>query len=162
MERNDPLSVIFQHNLWANLRLFEQCAELTDEQLDADLLGGYGSIRATLEHLVNSEQSYFSRISTGQPFSRAEDAPPMTLPAMIAALRQTGEGLIEWTSKVSAEDHVEVLWDGEPRQVPKSIILAQVINHATDHRSQIKTIMTQWGIEPPDLQSWAYFDEMDQ
>jgi len=36
-----------------------------------------------------------------------------------------------------------------------------VINHATEHREQIKAIMTGLGIEPPDLQGWAYFEQQD-
>jgi uncharacterized damage-inducible protein DinB len=63
---------------------------------------------------------------------------------------------------VQADDIVRLDWDGTPRDVPKTIILNQVINHATEHRSQIMTIMTQLGIDPPDLQSWAYFDEMEK
>jgi uncharacterized damage-inducible protein DinB len=46
--------------------------------------------------------------------------------------------------------------------VPKTILLTQVINHATEHREQIKAILTESGIQPPDLQCWAYFDEADQ
>ncbi|MCW5876416.1 MAG: DinB family protein [Anaerolineales bacterium] len=156
----DTLTVLFRHHLWANLCLLEHCANLTAEQLEARIAGSYGSIHETLEHIARSEQSYFSRISTGQPYAHPEDAPRMSMQEMAAALRQTGEGLIEWAPKVQAEDAVEVNWRGVPRQVPKSIILTQVINHATEHREQIKAIITELGIEPPDLQSWVYFGEI--
>jgi uncharacterized damage-inducible protein DinB len=159
MKPTDTLTTLFSHNRWANLRLLERCAQLTDEQLDATIVGTYGSIRHTLEHIVTSEQSYFSRISTGQRRSRPDDAPPMMVTEMAESLRTTGAGLIEWAAKVQPDDTVQVDWDGTPRDVPKTIILTQVINHATEHREQIKAIMTQLGIEPPDLQSWAYFDE---
>ena len=86
----------------------------------------------------------------------------MTIAEMIESVRKTGAGLIEWAGKVQANDTVRIDWDGTPRDVPKTIILTQVINHATEHREQVKTIMTQLGIEPPDLQSWAYFDELDK
>ena len=46
MNPADTLTTLFNHNLWANLRLLEQCAKLTSEQLDATLSGGYGSIHA--------------------------------------------------------------------------------------------------------------------
>lgn len=134
---SDPLATIFRHNLWANLRLIDCCAALTSEQLNATLAGTFGTIRDTLEHIVTSEQSYFSRISTGQRYPRPDDAPPLgALEEMLALARTTGSGLIEWAPKVQAGDTVEVDWDGTPRDVPKSIILAQVINHATEHRSR--------------------------
>ena len=51
---------------------------------------------------------------------------------MITAIRTTGEGFIGWASEIEADDTVEIDWDGTLRQVPKTIILNQVINHATD------------------------------
>ena len=157
----DTLTTLFNHHLWANLRMLERCAALTPEQLEAGIAGSYGTIYETLEHIVKAEQSYFSRISTGQPYGRPKDAPPMTMDEMTEALRATGSGLIEWASRVEAEDTVQVNWEGSPRDVPKTILLTQVINHANEHREQIKAIMTEIGIEPPDLQGWQYFDEMD-
>lgn len=162
MKPTDTLTTLFSHNLWANLRLLERCAELTSEQLDASIVGVYGSIQDTLEHIVKAEQSYFSRISTGQPRRHSTDAPPLTIAQMMESVRTTGLGLIEWAPKVQADDTVQLDWDGTPREVPKTIILTQVINHSTEHRAQIMAILTQLGIEPPDLDSWSYFDEQDK
>jgi uncharacterized damage-inducible protein DinB len=162
MKPTDTLTTLFNHHLWANLRLLEHCAELTPEQLEATAIGGYGSIRETLEHIVTAERSYLSRISTGQPFRRPKDAPPLTLAEMVESVRSSGAGLIEWAPKVQAGDTVEVLGDGTPHAVPKTIILTQAINHATEHRAQIMAILTQLGIEPPSLDSWTYFDELER
>jgi uncharacterized damage-inducible protein DinB/uncharacterized protein YndB with AHSA1/START domain len=160
MKPTDTLTTLFSHHLWANLLLLERCAKLTSEQLDTTISGTFGSIRDTLEHIITSEQSYFSRISTGRRLDRPDDAQPLTFAEMIESARTTGEGLIEWAPKVQADDTVEVDWEGVPRDVPKTIILTQIINHATEHRSQIMATMTQLGIEPPDLQGWQYFDEV--
>ena len=162
MQPTDTLTTLFSHNLWANLRLVERCASLTSEQLEATVAGAFGSIRSTLQHIVTAEQSYFSRISTGQPRRQPDDAPPLTLAEMVESLRTTGFGFIEWAPKVHADDTVQVDWDGTPREVPKTIILTQVINHATEHRAQILTILTQLGIEPPELAGWSYFDDWEQ
>jgi uncharacterized damage-inducible protein DinB len=43
---------------------------------------------------------------------------------------------------------------------PVIIVMIQAINHGIDHRSQIATLLSQQGIEPPDLDSWAYNDAM--
>ena len=157
----ETLETIFRHNLWANLRLFEECNELTDEQLDASIIGVFGSIRGTLLHIVKAEQGYFSRISNGKRYSYPEDSSHTAILDMAAAVKITGEGLIEWASKVKEFDTVRIDWDGTPRDVPKTIILNQVVNHATEHRSQIMSIMTQIGIEPPDVSSWSFFDELE-
>ena len=160
MKTADTLTTLFRHNLWANLCLLERCAELTSEQLDATISGAFGSIHDTLQHIVTAEQSYFSRISTGQPHHHPEDAPSLTIAEMIESMRMTGFGLIEWSPKVQVDDTVQLDWEGTPREVPKTIILTQVINHATEHRAQIMAILTQLGIQPPELDSWSYFDEL--
>ncbi|GAB4578811.1 MAG: hypothetical protein Fur0022_15480 [Anaerolineales bacterium] len=153
-------------HLWANLRLFERCADLTDAQLDATLLGTFGSIRDTLQHIVRAEQNYLHRIRTGQRLVRPENAPPLTMAEMIESLQATGEGLIEWAGKVQPGDAVQIDWEGTPqgtpREVPKTILLTQAINHATEHRSQVMAILTQLGIEPPELDGWNYFDAVDK
>ncbi|HEX7587856.1 MAG TPA: DinB family protein [Anaerolineae bacterium] len=149
MKPADTLTILFGHNRWANLHLLEKCAALSQEQLDAAITGGYGSIRDTLQHIVTGEQLYFSLISTGQRYERPEDAPPMPLAEMVDAAQITGAGLIEWAPRVQA-DQV----DGEG--IPKTFILTQAINHATEHRAQIMAILTQLGIQPPELDGWTY------
>jgi len=37
----------FKYNLWANLRLLDACAHLSDAQLDATTRGTFGSVRET-------------------------------------------------------------------------------------------------------------------
>jgi uncharacterized damage-inducible protein DinB len=161
MDPTDTLTNLFNHNLWANLRLVEACAGLTEAQLDTSVTGTFGSIRETFRHIARAEKAYFSRISTGEMYRHPKGAPPMTMEEIAESLRETGSGFIEWAQKVAAGDAVQIDWDGEPRQVPKVVILTQVINHATEHRAQIMVTLTQLGVEPPDLDSWTYFDEMD-
>jgi uncharacterized damage-inducible protein DinB len=159
MKTADTLTTLFRHNLWANLRLLEECAALTAGQLEATQTGTFGSIQATLEHIFLAEKSYLSRISTGQRYRHPEGAPPMTVAEMTESARQTGEGLLAWAAKVQLDDSVQIDWDGTMRDVPKTILLTQAINHATEHRSQVMSILTQLGIEPPELDAWAYFDQ---
>ena len=87
MKTADTLTTLFSHNLWANLCLLERCAQLTPEQLAAKIPGSYGSIYDTLQHIVTSEESYFSRISTGKRSDRFKNAPPTTMAEMADSLR---------------------------------------------------------------------------
>ena len=159
MKTADTLAMLFGHNLWANLRLLERCAALTPEQLAAATLGGYGSIHDTLQHIVEGEQLYFSIVSTGLRGSRPKDA-PATLAAMAQSARTTGAGLIEWAPRVQPGDTYPEEWDGALLAVPKSMMLTQAINHATEHRAQIMATLTQLGIQPPELDGWSYYDSL--
>ena len=162
MNPTDTLTTLFSHNQWANLGLLEACAGLSAEQLNASLAGTYGTIHDTLQHIATAERSYFSRISTGAPYRRPQDAPPLTISEMSESLRASGAGLIEWAPKIQPGDTVRVDWEGTPREVPKTILLTQAINHATEHRSQVMAILTQLGIQPPDLDGWTYFGQTGQ
>ncbi len=125
------------------------------------LAGAFGSIRDTLQHIVTSEQGYFYRIRTGQPLLRPENAARLTMAEMAESLHTTSAGLVEWAPKVQADDIVQVDWeDGTTRNVPKALYLTQAINHATEHRAQIMAILTQLGIQPPDLDGWSYFEAL--
>jgi len=46
--------------------------------------------------------------------------------------------------------------DGWDFHAPTGFRLAQVIHHGSDHRSQICTGLTSLGIEPPEIDLWAY------
>ena len=143
--------------------ILECCAGLSNEQLDATISGAFGSIRDTLQHIVTAEQAYFYRIRTGQPLRRPQDALLLTMAEMVASVRTTGAGLIEWAPQVQAGDTVQIDWEDDTRRdVPKAIILTQAINHATEHRAQIMAILTQLDIEPPNLSGWSYFEALEK
>jgi uncharacterized damage-inducible protein DinB len=155
------INTLFRHNMWANRLLYEKCAQLSEEQLNSKVIGAYGSIFDTLEHIANAERSYWHRLKTGQPFRKPEGARKPTVAELQVSILSSGTGLIEITPTINPLDGVEVNWDGKPRTVPNAVILTQVINHATEHRAQIMVMLTQLGIQPPELDGWAYFDEVD-
>jgi len=161
MRPTDTLTTLFAHNLWANTTLLERCAALSDDQLDASIVGTFGSIRSTLVHITHSERSYLHRINTRQPLRRIEGEPIPTVAEMLASVRQSGQGLIEAAPKVQPSDTVEVDWEDQTSKiVPLAIYLTQAINHATEHRAQIMATLTQLGIEPPSLDGWSYFEAL--
>lgn len=155
----NSLTHLFMHNRWANLRLANFCTALPPETLAASIPGSFGSIHVTLQHIATSERSYLARISTGVPYAGPLTDDLMPLEAVIELFQTTGSGLIDWCNKVHADEVVTITWDNTPLSVHKVVILTQAIHHGGEHREQIKAILTERGIEPPDLQSWAYFEE---
>jgi uncharacterized damage-inducible protein DinB len=158
-EADLPLVAFFRHNLWANLRLLNACAALNEQQLAATTAGTYGPIYNTLRHIVAAEQGYLRRLTGRQPEPPLgpEDNPDVA--ALRTYARHFGEGLIAAAASTAPADVVPLEWDDQQWPVPASLILTQVINHATEHRAQVMTILTQQGIEPPDLSAWAYIEE---
>ena len=153
---NAGLVDFFKHHLWANLGLVDACAHLTDEQLDASAPGTYGRIRDTLVHLFRAEESYLIRLTGREQADRLEREVFPGIEALRAHARQSGERLIAIAETLDPAQIVRGTYQGEPYELPVMVPLMQAIHHAADHRSQIATVLSQAGVEPPDLSVWAY------
>jgi uncharacterized damage-inducible protein DinB len=74
---DSPLAEPLRHNAWATLRLLEASQALTPEQLAATVPGTFGSVLATLQHIIRSEGFYQFRLSGRWPAWRwPEDQSP--------------------------------------------------------------------------------------
>src|SRR5688572_19279483 len=51
----------FDYNRWANAKLLEAVAALTNEQLTKELGSSYSSVRDTLTHILSSEEVWLMR-----------------------------------------------------------------------------------------------------
>ena len=150
---------MFRHNLWANLSLIDLCLTLPDEVLETNVPGTYGGIRKTLTHLVGAEERYHSALCGGP--ERRNPALEETAPDLATLrehARQSGEGFVAYAESVEGNPTLDVIWHGQSYEVPAALFLVQAINHATDHRTQIKTALTQAGITPPELDGWTWDD----
>ena len=151
-----PLADAFGHHVWATTRLIDVCESLTDEQLATTAEGTYGWVIDTLRHLVESDRSYLALLSAGR-VERVDDE-HMTLADLRAFMVEDGA---EWSRVVAELDDPDKVLvrkrpDGSSNRSPAGIRLAQALHHGTDHRSQICTILTTLGIEPPDIDVWEF------
>jgi uncharacterized damage-inducible protein DinB len=151
----------FAHHIWATLQVMDVCAGLEPEQLEATAPGTYGTILDTLRHIVAADSSYLFAMTGGKVQPIDEE--------------QMNLGELRKTTEAFANDYVSLLGtdldpdrivvrhrdDGSETHAPLGIRLAQVVHHGTDHRSQICTVLTTLGIEPPMIDVWdfAYQDE---
>ncbi|HET8631848.1 MAG TPA: DinB family protein [Thermomicrobiales bacterium] len=150
---------LYEHNRWANRRAAEACAGLTDAQLDATVPGTAGTVRNTLMHIAGAEQRYVMLLSGRQPAYSERDGWPGA-EALRRALDESGSALMDLVGRADPDEVLRGERGGEPYAIPAAVVYTQAINHATEHRSQIATILTQQGVEPPDFQAWVWMDEL--
>jgi uncharacterized damage-inducible protein DinB len=156
------LTALFGHNTWANLKLLGFCERLSDAQLDTTAIGGFGSIRDTLQHIVGAEVGYVERVNGKLP-----PQPPASnqFPGFVVlkdAARWAGDELLQLALSARSDTRVR---QRPPRQLIEynlASLIVQAINHSTEHRAQIATIITQLGMEPPDMSGWQYMDEVGE
>ena len=150
------LADAFAHHVWATERLIDACAALAEEQLTANAMGTYGPIIETLRHICGSDTWYLTRFRAERtnPAGAEKQANLTELRSMIT---RNGEA---WTEVLASEpDPDAVTLERDEQwivQSPLGVRLAQVVHHGTDHRSQVCTALTSLGIEPPDIDVWAY------
>ncbi len=150
----NTLVKLFEHNNWANQQIIRACYALSDEQLDAEPSSAtMGSIRETLVHLVRSQRGYLALLTL--PLEERPTA-PLAFAELEESARLSGEGLLalarqEISQPLSARLHTRDGWLVEPW-----VVMLQVINHATEHREQIKSLLSALGVTPPEIDGWSY------
>jgi uncharacterized damage-inducible protein DinB len=150
-----PLFDAFAHHTWATDRLLDVCATLTADQLRSPVPGTYGPIIATLAHLVGSDGWYLT-FFRDRPNPIDEDA-DVTLDELRVANAANGALWLEFLADpLDPEADIVEHGDGWDFHAPLGLRLAQVVHHGTDHRSQVCTALTMLGIEPPEIDLWAY------
>jgi uncharacterized damage-inducible protein DinB len=150
------LTDAMEHHVWATLHLLDTCLDLTPEQLATNVPGTYGSILDTLRHLVGADASYLE-VLTGGSFAPIDEA-GMDLSGLRSVMERVGPA---WTSLLGGELDPDAMVirhrdDGSEGHAPLGIRVAQVLHHGTDHRSQICTALTTIGLEPPEIDVWAF------
>lgn len=153
---DDGLVRLYEHNNWANERLFEICAGLTDEQLDASPLSTTDwSIRRALVHIAQAQQGYLSVLTRPLEERPLPDEPPPPYETARELARTSGEGLLALARDAAARPTGRIESRSGHAFEPW-IPLCQVINHATDHRRQIGDMLRAQGLQRPNLDLWSY------
>jgi uncharacterized damage-inducible protein DinB len=155
---NEHFIRLFRHNRWANRLIMEACQDLSSDQLATSAVGTYGALGPTLAHLAAAEAGYAWRFDQDPDrFNWDDDEPVPPVTTLAGVLEVTGTRFIELASTTPDDRQLSyVVEGGEERRWPAWVILGQVIDHAREHRSHAATILTQLGIEPPDMDMWAY------
>jgi uncharacterized damage-inducible protein DinB len=148
---------LFKHNAWANESLLDACVALRPIDLTLTVPGTYGPIRNTLVHLLAAQERFL--VLLGEPPDGAplrEKEPTADMDELRSRARRSGDMLVQVVQRAGYAELVTGEWRREPYAIPTSILLTQVIHHASEHRAQIATILGAHGIAPPILDAWTY------
>lgn len=146
------LQLALGHNSWANLRLLEFCAAQDPALLEQPIVGTAGSVRQTLAHELSAEQRYLRRL--GAPLENGfQETDEPGLDAMLEMAERLSSS---WQRVAASPPDIATEVHAPQGSLRLGILLAQAIHHGSDHRSQVMTGLTQLGVQPPELDLWAY------
>jgi uncharacterized damage-inducible protein DinB len=150
---------LFEHNNWANQLIIQACSTLDEEQLDAEPSSAtMGSIRETLMHLVRSQRGYLALLTLP-----VEERPtsPLAFSELQESAGESGEGLLALAREEASKPLETRLRTRDGWLVEPWVVMLQAINHATEHREQIKSMLNALGVTPPELDGWTFGEAVD-
>jgi len=147
-----------RYNRWQNENLYAVADRLSDEERRRERGAFFGSIHATLNHLLWADRMWMSRFA-GTP------KPHGGIPESVSLYEHWGELkrertafdaiIIDWADRLDpAWPEGDLTWysGATKRNVtrPKMLLLMHFFNHQTHHRGQVHCMLTQAGGRPHD------------
>jgi len=151
-----------RYNAWANGRLYEAAAGLSDAEYRSDRGAFFRSMHGTLNHLLVTDRVWMQRITgMGDAPDRLDAILFEELPALRTAREAEDRRIVEHVGGLSEADLAGVIryrrvTTPEVFEQPLAPALAHLFNHQTHHRGQAHAILTGLGKPGPVLDLLAY------
>ena len=147
------------YNRWQNESLYHAADTLSEADRQADRGAFFGSIEATLNHLLWADRVWMSRFAgTPRPVQPSIPASVDECPGWDALKEQRAafdQDIIRWAGGLSADDlSSDLTWHsgaaGRDISKPLWLLVTHFFNHQTHHRGQIHAMLTAAGAKPDD------------
>lgn len=153
-----------RYNQWMNGRLYAAAAQLDEAELRADRGAFFGSILATLDHILAADTHWMKRFAAAFPDLASLDVVrTLPLPELVrgitfpdlARLRREraamDTAIVNFTSEATDALYAKPLRyvnsAGESHTKRAGLVLRHVFNHQTHHRGQVTTLFNQLGVD---------------
>ena len=135
----DHFRMFARYNTWANARLYDAVALLSDADYRADRGAFFGSVHGTLNHLLLGDRLWMHRFTGEGPTYAALD---LILQAFISAIDD---------SALAQSIRYQTLSQPAPIIQQLGSALAHFFNHQTHHRGQVHGLLSGFGRPVPSL-----------
>ena len=161
----DHLRTLGRYNQWANARLYAACGLLSPEAFSAPRPSFFGSIMATLNHILVGDSIWLSRF-TGMPapdITRLDQILHTDYAALKAARAAKDATIVAYCDSLD-ETALNATFTytntrNETFTDPLLPPLMHFFNHQTHHRGQAHGLLSHAGIAPPQLDLIHYIRE---
>jgi len=143
------------YNKWANTRLFDACAELSDDDYFKPRQAFFGSIHGVLNHMMVGDTIWTSRLHGTSPVIALNSEMYPQRDALRRAREAMDADIIAYMAGMTDADMTgDVTYattSGEPFTMRRDVILQHFFNHQTHHRGQAHGLLSQTDVAPPAL-----------
>ena len=155
---------LYQYNTWANARILRTAANLTLEQFLAPASFSYGGLRGTLVHTLFAEWIWRRRWEGHSPteWLMPKDFPDFeALRTRWAKEKKELMNFVENVSEAALDSTIHYRsTGGKPYQNTLWHLMAHLVNHGTQHRSEAAAMLTGFGYSPGDIDLIVYLREI--
>lgn len=161
MSHYELIDDLYAYNSWANSKLLSLCEDLTAMQLGAKREMGFGTLRATLFHLLTAEKVWMERW-TNMPWREFPTDPDgISIDEIRSGLREVAaqrRSLLEIHRASRWTESIEYL-DSKKHEYkhPLFTLLLHVANHGVHHRAQALNYLKQFDKTVPAGLDYIYY-----
>lgn len=151
--RLDDIQLLFDYNYWANQLMLTTAVNLSPEQFTQPTDFPWGDVRRTLIHLLDAEHMWRNLCQTSQVVNprlgEIEEFP--TLESIADYWHIEEQAMRAYLNSLTDDDVESILRYDIPEGTRERVLwhcLVHVVNHGTQHRSEIATMLTNFGYSP--------------
>ncbi len=147
------LLAFVRFHAWVNEQILTTAAKLTDEEFRQTANLDHGSAFQTLRHLVDvnwSWREFCEGNDVGETYLW-DKVPLEDLESIHAFCTEEDARLLTYVGSLDAAAQAESLALDAEMSVPRWLILAHIVNHGTQHRSEVARYLTECGHSPGEL-----------
>ncbi len=159
------IRTLYDYNAWANQRILDTTTKLTPEQRQTKGVASFGSIHDTLVHTMSGHWIWLSRWQGHSPTTmfKPEDFVDLeAIRARWAPIEQDTKDLIKSLNDTALARTISYTTGGRSKAFPLWQMMLHQANHATQHRSEIAVMLTQFGHSPGWFDMILYLDPQYQ
>jgi uncharacterized damage-inducible protein DinB len=162
MNKQD-IQLLYRYNSWANKRILDTTAKVTDEQFLTPDSYPHGGLRGTLTHALFAEWLWRNRWLGESPTSgmKPEDFP--TFDTLHMRWQEEEKALQSFVENVTDEKLNAVFQYKTLRGSAMENILwhamVHLVNHGTQHRGEAAAMLTELGHSPGDIDFIVFLRE---
>ena len=152
----EDVQTLFAYNAWANERIMQAAARVSAEQFATPAHLSHGSLRTTLVHMLGAENVWRQRTQLGlSPTTLLKEPDFPTFEVLRQYVIDEDQKWIDYAAEVTDAELQHVVHykntRGEPFSTPLWQIMAHVVNHGTQTRSEAAIALTEYNCSPGDI-----------
>ncbi len=153
---NEILIEAFRHKHWAMKTLIAACQNRPMDELTRPG-PRFGSILATLNHIVLADARYLASLGGGRADWSAQENETNDLQALAARAEESGARWERFLQAPMDGERLAYLDDGT-YETHAAVVVIQALHHVSAHGEQVCASLKALGVEAPDIQPWELAD----